>query len=220
MRFLNKFTLGLVFLLTLGFAGAAFANTEANQEILKQAAEAYNAKDFAKAKKLLKPLADKNDLMATYAMGMMAARGEGEKVNLKSAESWWTKSANAGNAHAQYLLGGLYSSGDEGIERDFTKARMWWEKAAANKHGDAMYKLGILMFEGRGGTTDEEGAVKQFTAAAELGHPGAQFTLGRFYAEGRGGLKKDVKKAKEWFAKAASAGVKPAQQMLDELNKK
>ncbi len=214
----RTFVLALALLLVLCFGGTSLANVE-NQAVLRQAAEAYNAKDYAKAKKLLKPLADKNDLMATYALGMMAARGEGEKKNMQTAESWWLKSANAGNAHAQYILGGLYSSGEEGIERDFTKARTWWEKAAANKHGDAMYKLGILMFEGRGGSTDEAGAVAKFTEAAELGHPGAQFTLGRLYAEGRG-VKKDVKKAKEWFAKAASAGVKPAQEMLDELNKK
>lgn len=189
----------------------------ATQETLKKAADAFEAKDFEGAKKLLKPLAEKGDIMATYAMGLMAARGEGGEKNMKEAESWWIKSANAGNPQAQFYLGVLYAGDDLG-PRDLTKTRQWWTKAAGMKHADAIYNLGILMFEGEGGPKDEAGAVKRFREAANMKHPGAQFTMGRLYAEGKG-VGKDLKQAKEWFTKAAAAGVPAAKEALDALSK-
>ena len=103
MRLIKGFVaIALCMVLSAGFAFAAPQVDPANQETLQKASEAYAAKDYAKAKKILKPLADKNDLMATFALGLMAARGEGEKKNMKNAEKWWIKSANAGNPQAQF----------------------------------------------------------------------------------------------------------------------
>ena len=41
--------------------------------------------------------------------------------------------------------------------------------------------------------------------------------MGRLYAEGKG-LKKDLKQAKEWFTKAAAAGVPAAKEALEALS--
>jgi TPR repeat protein len=60
--------------------------------------------------------------------------------------------------------------------------------------------------------------VKNFEAAAGLGHPLAAYELGQAYQNGQGGLKKDLKKAKEFFAQAASKGVGEARAALDALN--
>jgi TPR repeat protein len=43
------------------------------------------------------------------------------------------------------------------------------------------------------------------------------YNVGFFYKNGRG-VTKDVKKAKEWWTKAAAQGVERAQSQLDRLN--
>ena len=61
------------------------------------------------------------------------------------------------------------------------------------------------------------GASKNFEAAAGMGHPQAEFELGQAYMDGNG-VKKDIKKAKDWFGKAAAKGMPEAKIALDALN--
>jgi TPR repeat protein len=185
---------------------------------LREAAAAYDAKDFAKAKKILKPLADKGDDNAAFGMGLMAARGEGGKQNLKDAEQWWKKSSAAGNPQAQYNLGYLYFRGALGTQ-DFVKAREQWSKAAVQQHPDALYGLGILQVNGAGGPKDLKAGIRNFEQAASFGHPLAEFELGQAYLEGSG-VKKDRKKAREYFKKAADQGIQEAKSAFNDLEAK
>ena len=221
MLILKRLALAAVFLwLTAGVAAAAqtlfAAPDEQNKDILQQAAAAYDAKDYVKAKQLLKPLVDKNDGYATFAMGLLAARGEGEVRNLKKAEDWWTKSAQTGNPQAQFNLGYLYFKGALGAQ-DLPKARKLWTQAAQQKHPDALYGMGMLASTGRGGPKNAKEGFKYFEEAAQMGHPLAEYELGQAYLEGKG-VPKDRKKARQWFGKAAEKGMPEAKNVLQVMD--
>ena len=217
-RIVSLCVLGLTLFIGQAFAAAPQMD-EATHNVLQQAAEAYKAKDYAKTKQLIKPLADKDEPIATFLMGLMAARGEGETASPQTAATWWQKSADKGFPDAQFNLGFLHFAGVLG-SRDFTKARTLWSKAAASKQPDALFGLGLLMVMGEGGPRDEKNGVKNFRAAADMGHPRAQFAMGQAYKDGKGGLKADKKQARAWFKKALASGMQEAQTALDELDGK
>ena len=51
--------------------------------------------------------------------------------------------ADAGDARAQYLLGGRYSSGWGGVPQDDRQALKWFLRAAKQGHAGAQYILGL-----------------------------------------------------------------------------
>jgi TPR repeat protein len=57
--------------------------------------------------------------------------------------------AEAGNAEAQYELGGFYHWGRISAA-DFTKARQWYERAARQGNADAMLGLAVIYGHGQG----------------------------------------------------------------------
>jgi TPR repeat protein len=184
-------------------------------QLLQQAADAYESKNYAKVVELLRPLAEKNEPYAAFVFGLLAARGEGQAKNLPLAESWWKKSAAAGNALAQFNLGYLYFTGVLGAQ-DLAGARANWTKAARQKQPDALYGLGVMNSNGLGGAADMKAAVKNYQEAAALGHPLAEYELGLAYLEGRE-VATDKKKAREFFEKAAGKGMPEARNALEAL---
>ena len=61
--------------------------------------------------------------------------------------------AEAGDATAQFILGGMYENGD-GVAEDLTLARHWYEKAAAQGFADAQFNLGVMYENGNGVAKD------------------------------------------------------------------
>jgi len=118
---------------------------------------------------------------------------------------WFGKSAEQGDAEAQFLLGSWHFSelieGDDGAE--------WFSKAAEQGHVEAQYCMGLL-YEGYGNTKDHAKAVEWYVKAAEQGYVDAQYSLGLLYNEGQGAPQDDAKAA-EWFSKAAEQGRADAQ---------
>lgn len=62
--------------------------------------------------------------------------------------------AEAGNAEAQYELGGFYHWGRIAAA-DFTKARTWYERAAKQGNVDAMLGLAVIYGHGQGVPQDK-----------------------------------------------------------------
>ena len=62
--------------------------------------------------------------------------------------------AEAGNAEAQYELGGFYHWGKV-TATDFTKARTWYERAARQGNVDAMLGLAVIYGHGQGVPQDK-----------------------------------------------------------------
>ena len=149
------------------------------------------------------------------------------------------KSAESGNADAQFFLGGAYEFG-KGVKEDQTEAMKWYRKAAEQGNANAQFSLGTAYCNGKGLQEDDKEAVKWFRKAADQGHkpaqkflelltvpwteifktserdaaekgdPEAQFNLGRKYAEGKG-VTQNYAESVKWYRKAADQGHAVAQ---------
>jgi len=224
LRFLSA--LLVCFMLAAGSAFAAAQNAPPNADKFEAAIEAAKKKDFAGAKKILKPLADANDPVAQYFMGvMLIEESAGTGPKLKEAETWLAKAAKSGYPVASLQLATLYGSGKLGTA-DFKKARAELNKVIQSKIESAEYDLrirsmayitlGAMQIEGQGGPKEPQKGVDSFRKAANLGNPIAMMNLGRAYKLGIG-VKQDNKQAKDWFTKAKTAGIPEAQQEIDAL---
>jgi len=187
--------------------------TQEELAALREAAAAYNRRDYAKAAAILTPVAEKGSARAAFSLGLMAMRGHGMPLSTETAEKWWIRSARGGFPDAQYHLGFLHHQSMRGARNPELVARLW-TLAAAQGQGDAMYGLGFMYRAGDGIAKDQKKSLKMFTDAAGLGHPGAAYELGLLYKYGRGGVAKDTAKAKQLLQKAAAAGSVQARQEL------
>ena len=122
------------------------------------------------------------------------------------------KAAEEGEATAQWLVAGMYRSGDC-VEKDLTKAFEWEKKSAAQGHLLSMNKLGHCYYFGEGTQVDFSKALYWHREAALQGHAGSMYMTGLYYMEGQG-VARDMKKAFEWLQKAAEQGHADAQHDL------
>jgi hypothetical protein len=72
-----------------------------------------------------------------YANGQGVTKDEAEAVN------WWRKSAEQGNADAQFNLGLSYDNG-LGVTKDEAEAVKWYRKAAEQGNANAQSNLGFM----------------------------------------------------------------------------
>ena len=89
---------------------------------------------------------------------------------------WYTKSAEQGNAAAQYNLGLCYYEG-KGVKQDYEKAVYWYTKSAEQGYDVAQNNLGVCYKNGQGVKKDYERAIYWFEKAAEQGNRIAQKNL-------------------------------------------
>lgn len=73
--------------------------------------------------------------------------------------------AEAGNAEAQYELGGFYHWGRI-TAADFTKARTWYERAAKQGNVDAMLGLAVIYGHGQGVPQDKAASFRWLVLAS------------------------------------------------------
>ena len=111
-------------------------------------------------------------------------------------------SAEAGDAKAQFILGGMYVIG-VGVPQDTAEAVAWYRRAAEQGDARAQYNLGGMYRKGRGVPQDAAGAIAWYRRAAEQGHARAQYNLGGMYDQGRG-VPQDAAEAHMWLTIAAS----------------
>jgi len=133
------------------FAWCALASASAalHADELDDALAAYDARNYARALELLKPLAESGDPLAQSNLAYMLYEGQGAKANVGEAEKWYRLAAEQGDANAQYNLGVMYENGS-GVPRDLTEAAKWWRLAAQQGYAPAQYNLGALYYSGRG----------------------------------------------------------------------
>ena len=82
-----------------------------------------------------------------------------EKGDFAEALRWFLKSAEKGNAVAQFNIGVMLYKG-EGTPRDYMGALKWFRRAAELGHASAQANLGVMYLEGQG--VDKE-APRYFT---------------------------------------------------------
>jgi TPR repeat protein len=127
------------------------------------------------------------------------------------------KSAEKGDASAQFRLGQLYDEGT-GVPKDYRQAMEWFEKAAKQGHVGAQINLGTLYLQGEGAPQSDQMALFWFRQAAEQGDALAFAKLGWMSAQGRGVLQ-DFIQAHKWYNLAAANGHGKAAEYRDALAK-
>ena len=111
-------------------------------------------------------------------------------------------SAEAGDAEAQFILGGIYITG-VGVPQDAAEAVAWYRRAAEQGHARAQYNGGMYR-EGVGVPQDAAEAVAWYRRAAEQGDATAN-NLGGMYDQGRG-VPQDAAEAVAWYRRSRRAG--------------
>jgi serine/threonine protein kinase len=101
-----------------------------------------------------------------YNIGNAYYCGRGVTQDYSQAYVWFRKSAEQGNADAEYCLGVLYDDGD-GVAQDPAQAAIWLCKAAEGGNADAQVALGLAYETGHGVPQDEAQAAFWLRKARE-----------------------------------------------------
>lgn len=99
---------------------------------LKEAAGAYERKDFATAVNLWRPLADQGNAEARTLLGAMYWSGEGVPRDHKEAARLYLLAAEQGYARAQNNIGFMYGFGEGIPPKDDVQAYKWISLAIRN----------------------------------------------------------------------------------------
>ncbi|MCP3680858.1 MAG: sel1 repeat family protein [Gammaproteobacteria bacterium] len=106
--------------------------------------------DIARLSKFANQPANTCSAYAQYTLGQFYTEGHGGVVqSYTKGASWYRKSANQGNADAQYALGWLYIRG-EGVIQNDAQAVSWWRKSALGGNSSAQFFLAWAYNKGKG----------------------------------------------------------------------
>ena len=113
----------------------------------KDGTAAFERGDYEIALKAFHTLADRNDPLGQYGLGLMYDLGTGVNLDFQEAVKWYKLSAEQGNSDAQNNLATMYAEG-EGVNKDYKKAIKWYELAAQQGNFDAPNNLGTIYLQG------------------------------------------------------------------------
>ena len=97
----------LLLLLTLPLLAGADLVQKDTPALLAEADAAYDRKDYAKALKIVQPLAEAGNAVAQFRLGYLYTQGQGVKQDYALARELYEQAAAQGKAGAQYNLGYL-----------------------------------------------------------------------------------------------------------------
>lgn len=203
-------------LLTLFLSLSLAASVRAGPR--EDADAAFARGNYATALRLLRPLADHDEPIAQYDLGVMYAKGQGVPQDYAEAVKWFRTAADHGHSDAQYSLGVMYANG-QGVPQEYAEAARWYRKAADQGEPSAQYSLGLMYDKGQGVPRDNAEAMTWVRKAAEQGDPKAETALGVMYGlKGlRGGVLQDLTEAMKWLRKAADQDDPDAQYQLGDM---
>ena len=181
----------------------------------REAVYAFSIEQYARALRLLAPIASSGDVVAQYYLASLHDAGLGVERNAAEAAYWYRQAAFNGHVDAQYNLGVAYSKGD-GVIRDMSHAARWWRAAARKGSLNAQFNLGLVYMGGRGVIADASEASRWWKMSASQGDPASQYNLGALYANGEG-VDQDIKRARIWWQRAAAQGFEQAIEALSSL---
>src|ERR1700759_3749553 len=94
-------------------------------------------------------------------------------------------SAAAGDAQAQFVLGGRYFDG-RGVAQDYGQALTWYRYSADQGYAPALNQLGYMHQHKFGLPRDYRRALNYYRLAANKGYAQAEYNLGAMYQSGLG----------------------------------
>ncbi len=170
---------------------------------LEAAKAAYAQKDYPAALKGFRPLADKGDPTAEFALGLMCEQGQAGPVDFRAAAVWYDKAAQQKHPQALTNLAFLYIEG-KGVVRNAGKARKLYLDAASLGMASAMFSLGTMDYSGEGGDMDYVAAYVWWKRAANLNHAKAAANLPKLELQMNAGqLEKARQRLSEPFPRPA-----------------
>lgn len=171
-----------------------------------------------RAVKCYKKAAAGGSVGASYKLGMCYLYGKGiEKDEIKGV-NLIRKAADQGDAFAQFELGKCYSIGT-GVKQNLNNAAKYFKKSAEAGYALAQLQLGICYENGLGVDKNEKDAAEMYRVAYEYGCDLALFHLGKCFLNGVGVEQNEAEGMKR-IKKAATCGVKEAQDFLRQSDKK
>jgi TPR repeat protein len=129
----------------------------------------------------------------------------------KKACRLFARGVESGDVTSMVNLGQMYKHG-LGVKRDLKKATQLMRMASESGLAMAQQNLGGLLAM----QAMHVEAVQYFTRAAKQGFLGSFYSLGICHECGEG-VPKDIRKALNWYKKAADAGFEPAVEALTHL---
>lgn len=177
-----------------------------NDPPFKEANSLSAAGKYAEAVEIWRPLAERGNARAQYAMGASYLAGRGVPKDYAEAGKWLRLSAEQGDARAQVAIGVNYSKG-QGVTQSYQEAVKWYRSAAEQGNVRGQVLLGIAYAQGEGVIQDQQEAAKWIRLAAKQGDANMQEILGNFYRSGEG-APLDYIKAHMWYSIAAASGNK------------
>ena len=153
-----------IFLL-ISFAGAINADFDDAYGYLKQ-------KEYIKALKEFKPLAEQGHVPSQMNLGWMHHKGLGVEQNYKTAIKWYEMAANQDNEDAQHTLGNLYRNGEGkkgAVTKDLNKAMYYYKKASDNGFPYSTFTIGLMYEKGEGVDKSVKNAAMWFKKTYEHG---------------------------------------------------
>ena len=126
-------------------------------------------------------------------------------ANLVDVFEKYARSAELGNAIAQYNLAMMYSNG-ESVYVDYQQAVYWFRKSADQKFAPAEYRLGEMYYFEKGRLPrDLDKAIELFERAAKQRDPDALMNLAMLAGTGEG-MPHDTGKAISLIEQAHNSG--------------
>lgn len=154
------------------------------------------------AVKYLQLAAAQDHINALNKLANCFRRGIGTKRSYEKAYEYYKKSADLGDAKAQYEVGEAHFMRD-GADWDADIQFKYYSMSAKQKYPLGLYRVGNAYFGGFGVKQDFKTGVEYFREAAELKNPEACGALGHAYLRGIG-VKQDDVQAIFWFQKGAA----------------
>lgn len=133
---------------------------------------------------------------AQFKLALAYDFGRGVPRDLETAKTWYSKSAEQGNAEAQNSLGSVYQA-----EKNYKNAKLWFEKAATQNNALALNNLAYLYDLGLGMQQDRKMAFDLYRQSADLGWGEAMWNLANMYGAGQLGAP-DLYQACVWTVRA------------------
>lgn len=166
--------------LLLAFGCAAPA-AQSFADALADGAAAYADADYDAAERAWRPLAERGDRDAQFALATLYQQGRGVAQDDTLATAWFRRAAEQGSVPAQFNLGNAYKHG-RGVEASDREAFRWWLKAAEAGLAPAQFNVGTAYFYGRGVAQSDGRGVYWYRQAAANGHDRARASLERLVA--------------------------------------
>jgi TPR repeat protein len=137
------------------------------------------------------------------------------QLNTTGTSAQLLKTAEAGDAQAQFELGRAYEDG-KGVPQDDARAVEWFRKSAEQGNAQAQNSLGVMCALGRGVPRDREEAVRWYKKAAKQGMTEAIYNVATSYYNGEG-IGEDTSLAYAWMMAAQKRGDAQAAEALQHM---